>query len=150
MSERVDKAVEIFHPDNCSCSQAMAVAFGPGLGIDEATARAVARGFGGGIAAHGLTCGAVTGAVMMLGVHAGRVEADDKKAKSLAYELARRFSDRFKARHGTIECRELIGVDLSTEAGRKLNAEKKISRRLCPEFVRTAAEIVEELMAPKA
>lgn len=146
MSERVEKAIKIFHPDNCSCSQAMAVAFGPAAGLDEATARAVGRGFGGGISAHGLTCGAVTGAIMVLGVYAGRIEPDDKKAKQKAYELAHEFTRRFKDRHRTITCKELIGLDLSTEEGRKLNSDMKVTRTRCPAFVRTAAEILDDML----
>lgn len=146
MSERVEKAIGIFRPENCSCSQAMAVTFGPTAGLDEVTARAAARGFGGGIAAHGLTCGAVTGAIMVLGVYAGRLEPDDTKAKHKAYELAHAFTKRFTDRHKTITCKELIGLDLSTEAGRKLNGEKKVTRTLCPAYVRTAAEILDEML----
>ena len=60
--------------------------------------------------------------------------------------MAHRFTARFKELHGTIECRDLIGIDLSTEEGRKLNSEKKITRTVCPHYVQTAAEIVEELI----
>lgn len=146
MSKRVEKAVEIFGPHQCSCSQAVVVAYAETAGFDETTAMNAARGFGGGIARHGLTCGAVTGAVMVLGAHAARLAADERNVKDKAYELANTFTARFKARHGTLACKDLIGVDLSTESGQKLNADMKISRRLCPNFVRSAAEIVEELI----
>jgi len=146
LSKRIERATELFGPDKCSCSQAIAVAFASAAGLDETTAMNAARGFGGGIAGHGLTCGAVTGAIMILGVHAAQVTKDEKSAKTKAYELAHQFTSRFLARHETLECKGLIGVDLSTEAGRKLNADMKITRRMCPDFVHTAAEIVEELL----
>lgn len=149
MSKRVERATELFSPDKCSCSQAIAVTFADAVGLEEPTAMGVARGFGGGIAAHGLTCGAVTGAIMVLGVHAARIAKDEKSAKTKAYELAHRFTDRFQARHQTLECKSLIGLDLSTEAGRKLNADMKVTRRLCPDFVRSSAEILEELLQPE-
>jgi C_GCAxxG_C_C family probable redox protein len=124
----------------------MAVAFASAVGFDETAAMNVARGFGGGIARHGLTCGAVTGAIMTLGIRAAKLTKNEKDAKAKAYELAHRFTERFKARHGTIECKELIGVDLSAESGRKLNNDMQITTRMCPDFVRSAAEIVEELL----
>lgn len=146
MSKRVERAVELFGPDKCNCSQAMAVAFASAVGFDETAAKNVARGFGGGIAMHALTCGAVTGAVMTLGIRAAKLAKDEKEAKNKAYEMAHRFTERFKARHGTLGCKELIGVDLSTEAGRKLNADMQVTRRMCPDFVRSAAEILDELL----
>lgn len=146
MSKRVERAVELFGPDKCNCSQAVAVAFASAVGFEETAAMNAGRAFGGGIAGHGLTCGAVTGAVMTLGIRAAKLAKDEKEAKAKAYELAQRFTERFKARHHTLECKALIGVDLSTEAGRKLNADMKITRRLCPDFVRSAAEIVDELL----
>lgn len=146
MSKRVERAVELFGPDKCNCSQAMAVAFASAVGFEETAAMNVARGFGGGIAGHALTCGAVTGAIMTLGIRAAKLAKNEKDAKTMAYEMAHRFTERFKARHGTLGCKELIGVDLSTEAGRKLNADMQITRRMCPDFVRSAAEIVDELL----
>ena len=146
MSKRIKRATELFSPDKCSCSQAIAVAFAGAAGLEETTAMNAARGFGGGIAAHGLTCGAVTGAIMILGVRAAQMTTDEKSAKAKAYELAHQFTCRFQARHQTLECKSLIGLDLSTEAGRKLNADMKVTRRLCPDFVHSAAEILEELL----
>ncbi|MBE0532878.1 MAG: C_GCAxxG_C_C family protein [Rhodospirillales bacterium] len=146
MSRRVERAVELFGPDKCNCSQAMAVAFASAVGLEETAAMNAGRGFGAGIAAHGLTCGAVTGAVMTLGIRAAKLTKNEKDAKTKAYEMAHRFTERFKARHGTLGCKELIGVDLATEAGRKLNADMQITRRLCPNFVRSAAEIVDDLL----
>jgi len=146
MSKRVERATEIFGPHLCNCSQAIAVAFADSVGFDESCAMNAARGFGGGIGRHGRTCGAVTGAVMVLGIHGANLAEDEKQAKSKAYELSQEFFRRFSERHGTLECRDLIGLDLSTEEGRKLNDEKKVTRTLCPNFVQTAAEIVEELI----
>jgi hypothetical protein len=73
-------------------------------------------------------------------------EADQRQARYNTYDLVREVNDRFKARHGTVICRELLGVDLGTEAGRKEVAERKLCSTVCPTFVRDAAEIVEALM----
>ncbi|MBT3360077.1 MAG: C_GCAxxG_C_C family protein [Rhodospirillales bacterium] len=146
MSERIETAIEIFGPENCNCSQAVAVAFGEDVGMEKPMAMDVARGFGGGIGRFGLTCGAVTGALMILGLKVSKDEPDEKKAKAKAYEMAGEFRTKFEARHGTMECKSLVGIDLSTEEGKKLNDEKKITRTLCPDFVRTAAEILDDMV----
>ena len=138
--------MEIFGPENCNCSQAVVVAFSDSVGMDRALAMSVARGFGGGIGRFGLTCGAVTGALMVLGLKVSQIEPDEKKAKDKAYELAGKFRTEFEARHGVMDCKSLVGIDLSTEEGKKLNDEKKITRTLCPDFVRTAAEIVDDMV----
>ena len=132
MSKRIKRADDLFGPEKCSCSQAIAVAFADAAGLEETTAMNAARGFGGGIAGHGLTCGAVTGSIMILGVHAAQITTDEKSAKTRAYELAHQFTSRFLARHQTLECKKLIGVDLSTEAGRKLNADMKVTPPAVP------------------
>jgi iron only hydrogenase large subunit-like protein len=74
-------------------------------------------------------------------------EADQRQARYRTYELAREFNERFKARHETISCRELLaGVDLGTPSGRQEAADKKLFSTLCPVFVRDAAEILEVLL----
>lgn len=146
MSERIEKAVEIFSPDKCNCSQAVACAFGPSVGFDEDAAMGAARGFGGGIGSQALTCGVVTGAVMVLGFRAAELDTENRNPKTKAAELVREFCTRFKARHGTIACKDLIGIDLSTETGQQINKDKKITRENCPGFVRTAAEIVDDMI----
>jgi C_GCAxxG_C_C family probable redox protein len=63
---KVDDAVSLFTA-GCACSQAILATFGPSLGIDRAAAMKVAAGFAGGMRS-GLTCGAATGAIMVLGL----------------------------------------------------------------------------------
>jgi hypothetical protein len=53
---------------------------------------------------------------------------------------------RFEARHGSIVCRELIGVDLSAPDGHRLGAERGVFENLCPGFVADAAQILEEIL----
>jgi len=114
--------------------------------MEQAMAMSVARGFGGGIGRFGLTCGAVTGALMILGLKVTQMEPDEKKAKAKAYELAGEFRNKFESRHGTMDCKSLVGIDLSTEEGQKINKEKEITRTLCPDFVRTASEILDDIV----
>jgi len=130
-----------------NCSQSVFSAFAPQLGLDRVAALKVAGPFGGGMGRMGETCGAVTGALMVIGLKYGQTTSEDKAAKEKSYELVREFVKRFRARNrGCIACRELLGADISTPEGMQKLREKQAFTTMCPKFVRDAAEIVEELL----
>jgi C_GCAxxG_C_C family probable redox protein len=139
---RVERAVSLFE-EGFSCSQAILSTFGPQLGLDRETALKVATAFGGGTGHMGETCGAVTGAFMVIGLKHGRIRAEDEETRDKAYELVAEFVDKFRSRNGSIVCRELLGCDINTPEGLALAREKNV----CPGFVRDAAEIIEEILA---
>ena len=91
-----------------------------------------------------LTCGALTGAVMVLGLAKDHpVEAD---ARELSYEKVRELFQRFEARHGTTVCKELLGADLSTEEGRQKAKEDKLTSKVCPGLVKEVAGILGSIL----
>jgi len=94
----------------------------------------------------GETCGAVTGALMVIGLKYGMTQAKDEAAREQTYKLAQELAARFKERHRSIICRELLGYDLSSPEGRKAAYDKGLFSTLCPQLVRDAAEIVEEIL----
>ena len=94
----------------------------------------------------GEQCGAVTGALMVIGLKYGMTKAKDEGARDKTYELVREFVAKFKSRHGSIRCRELLGCDLSNDEGLTTAREKGLFDTLCPQLVRDAAEILEEIV----
>ena len=142
---KVQVAVTTFG-EGFSCSQAVLSALAPGLGLDRETALRVAGAFGGGMGRMGLTCGAVTGALMVIGLKYGNVEAGDKQAKEKTYAVVREFVERFRSRNGAIACRELLGHDISTPEGMQLIREKGLFASRCPKLVGDAIEIAEGLV----
>jgi len=129
-----------------SCSQAVFSAFGEALGLDRQKALKIAQPFGGGIAQMGLTCGAVTGALLAIGLKYGRTRPEDKDAKEKTYGLVHDLIREFKARHGSIVCRELIGVDLGTPEGHSQAVDRGVFENFCPKYVRDAVEILEKIL----
>jgi C_GCAxxG_C_C family probable redox protein len=127
-----------------NCSQALLAVYGIGLGLNEEAALKIASAFGGGMGRLGETCGAVTGALMIIGLKYGKVEPDEK-AKVKTYELAREFVKKFKARNNSIICKKLIGIDISSNGELEPDAEEIIKVK-CPEYVQNAAEIIEEII----
>lgn len=129
-----------------SCSQAVLAGVSEPLGLDRERALKISQAFGGGMARMGLTCGAVTGAMLAIGLKYGRTRPDDEEAKEKTYRLVHDFIRRFQDRHGSIVCRELIGVDLSTPQGHKLGEERGVFENLCPRLVADAVEILEQIL----
>jgi C_GCAxxG_C_C family probable redox protein len=89
----------------------------------------IATAFGGGFGRKGLVCGCVTGALMAIGLKFGRTDNSQNNAD--AYEVTRKFCDAFEERFGSLFCRELIGIELTTEKGRRIFAEEKIGEEKC-------------------
>jgi C_GCAxxG_C_C family probable redox protein len=138
----VETAVRLFD-GGYSCSQAVFTAFADQLGVRPETAARIAAGFGGGMGRLGETCGAVTGALMVLGARYG---GTDIVAKEETYEMVRVFMDRFNARHGITVCRDLLHCDISTPEGRAEAHEKDLHGSICSNLVRDAAEILEAML----
>lgn len=129
-----------------ACSQSVFSAYAPLFDLDPELALRIAAPFGGGMGRMGEVCGAVTGAFMVLGLKAGNTLAQDRASKEASYDLAREFAERFRRRHRSILCRELLGIDISTSEGLQAARQRGLFKELCPMLVRDSAEIVAELL----
>jgi C_GCAxxG_C_C family probable redox protein len=145
MSDKVEAAVGTFR-EGFNCSQAILSTYGGEFGLEGETALKAASAFGAGMGGLGEVCGAVTGALVVIGLRYGHTEAKDKETKAKIYERARDFAGRFRSRHGALCCRELLGCDLTTAEGMEKARQKGLFTELCPRLVRTAAEILEDVL----
>jgi len=142
-SEDVKQALACFK-EGFNCTQAVLSAYGPQFGLDCESAVRIARAFGSGMGM-GETCGAVTGALMIIGLKHAGLKARSLFSKDRTEGIAREFVVRFKARNGTTVCRELLGCDVSSFGGLKKAKREKHFKKRCPKFVQDAAEILEEI-----
>jgi C_GCAxxG_C_C family probable redox protein len=140
----VSKAVEFFR-GGCACSQAVLAAYAPSYGLSEPQALRVSAGFAGGMRMAG-TCGAVTGAFMVLGLAKCGADCNVVEGRQAAYDAVVAFSKAFRERQGSLTCRELLGCDVSTPEGAAAAREAGLFSTKCVDFVRCAAELVEELL----
>jgi len=145
---RVDKAIACFD-NGFNCSQAVFATYCEQLGLDRETALKLSCGFGGGMGRMAETCGAVSGAFLLIGLKYGKFREDDSTSKERTYNLVREFSDRFKEIHGSIKCKDLLGCDISTPEGRECMNVNGLSETLCSKFVADSAELIEELLELK-
>lgn len=128
------------------CAPAVLSTYSEQLGLGKASALKIACGFGAGIGRMGRTCGAVTGAVMVIGLKHGQVNLADAESREKTYKLVKEFINRFIALHGSIECRELIGYDLSNSGELKSARESGVFQNKCPGFVYDSARILEDVL----
>jgi len=135
-------AVTVFS-QHYNCSQSVFSAFAPQFGLDQETALKLASPFGGGVARRGEVCGAVTGALLALGLARG---ADKPAGKEDIYRLSQEFMRLFEQKHAALLCRDLIATDISTPAGYQAAAEKLVFTTICPVLVQDAVEIVQKLL----
>ena len=129
---------------NCAQSLLLAYALESGLDLDRLVV--AAESFGVGMGRLGETCGAVTGALLIIGLKYGRREVRDAGATETTYSEVSEFKRRFAALNGSIVCRELVGYDIGTAAGMAA-ATGNGAFNGCPRYVRDAARIIAEQMS---
>ncbi len=128
------------------CAPAILSTYSKQFGLDKALALKIACGFGAGIGRMGRTCGAVTGALMVIGLKHGQVNLADQESSQRTYTLVREFINRFITTHGSIECKELIGYDLSDSSELSMARDSGVFQKKCPGFVYDAACILEDVL----
>ena len=133
-----------------NCAQAVFIAFADEMGLDQVTAAKLSSSFGGGMGKMREVCGAVSGALMVLGMMKGNYDPADDKAKAAHYAKVQEFAAQFKAEHETIICRELL-KNLALKKEHTSEPEKRTEEyykvRPCVRFVETAAKTVAEMIA---
>jgi len=142
---KAEEAIRSFS-GNYNCAQSVLSVFSPELGLDRKTSLKVATPFGGGIAHMDELCGAVTGALMVLGLRHGMFKDEDLAAKERTYALCQEFAVKFKSRNSSLKCTQLIGLNLSIPEDYEEAKEEDVFNQVCTKSVRDAVEILEELL----
>jgi C_GCAxxG_C_C family probable redox protein len=142
---RADRAAEL-HAKGANCAQSVVCAFAESYGVDGQAAMRAATGFGGGMGRLASTCGAVTGAFMVLGLAHGMRTPGEAEAKERTYAEVREFAKRFAAKNGNLACRDLLGVDIGTPEGLARARDEKLIATRCPGFILGAVAILEEML----
>jgi C_GCAxxG_C_C family probable redox protein len=128
-----------------SCSQAVLSVYADEHGLSPDAAAKIAAGFGGGMGRMAQTCGAVTGAYMVIGLKHGTATGDPA-AKEKTYLLVRAFAERFRAKNGALACRDLLGCDISTPDGLEKMKSLGLHGKVCTQLVRDACELLDEML----
>ena len=133
-----------------NCAQSVLLAYASELHYSTELAQKIAAGFGGGMGKTQQTCGAVTGAIMVLGILRGEVAGDNEELKNESYRSVRTLMKDFHDRYGTTRCSELTGCDLNTPEGSARFREENMMENICAGCVEEAVRILESLKPGKA
>ncbi|MEI7810938.1 MAG: C-GCAxxG-C-C family protein [Ignavibacteria bacterium] len=143
--DKSEDAVEKFM-SGFNCSQSVFSTYSEKLGLDSQTALKVACPFGAGMAYSGETCGAVTGALMLIGLKYGKYSLDDLAAKEKTYSLTHKFIEEFRKQYGSLKCSDLLGYDMTKPEEREVVLADSINKVTCPKYVQNASELIEKLL----
>ncbi|MFX1411560.1 MAG: C-GCAxxG-C-C family protein, partial [Promethearchaeota archaeon] len=129
----IEKAIFSFRGD-FNCAQSILSSYSNQYGLDRDTALRLATGFGGGMGRMQNTCGAVSGAFMVIGLRYGRGINNDNEAREKTYQVIREFSNRFQEIHGSIICKELLGCDINTPEGKDFYDRNNFFEKKCFQY----------------
>lgn len=125
------------------CAESVLGAVAEARGIDSALVPAIATGLCSGLARTGNTCGAVSGAVMAIGLACGRRTPGDRVDE--AYGLSRQFMVDFAKRYGSTNCTELLGCHLGTPEGYQHFKDRQLGKR-CRQYTGAAYDMALDLV----
>jgi C_GCAxxG_C_C family probable redox protein len=141
-SDPASVAVEHFE-QGFNCAQAVFLAFASQHCMDEVTALKLASPFGGGVSRRGEICGAVSGALLALGLVRGSATHQGKEA---TYLVGQEFLLKFESMHNALRCSDLLGYDISLPEAREKARQAGVFKTKCPLLVRDAVMIVRAMI----
>jgi C_GCAxxG_C_C family probable redox protein len=127
-----------------NCAQSVLKPFVKELGASEFEVMRLSAGFGAGMGRMQQTCGAVTGAYMVLGLKYGKQQPDDE-SKDKVIQLMQEFNEKFTQINGSESCRELLKVDLKTPEGQDSFEKQGLHEKVCTKCVESSVSLLEEI-----
>lgn len=144
METHTKKAEDLFK-QGYNCSQAVLGAYSEELGIDFKTLMQLSSSFGGGMGRLREVCGAVSAMFMIAGLKKGYFLPTDNEGKKNHYKLIQELAKKFKEKHQTIICRELLNLmEKESNPTPAERTEQYYKTRPCIKFVQEACNIVDE------
>lgn len=143
INKNTELAVENFMA-GCNCAQTMVKTYSGHNEAETELFLKLAQPFGGGIARTGSICGAVSGALMAIGLK--YTNFSNPALKTLVVSLCNKFMDEFKNANCSLICKELLGEDISTEAGHTAIKEKGLREKVCRNLIFSSSEILNKIM----
>ena len=128
-----------------NCSQSIVLAFADMLPVKEKDLLKMASSFGGGMGRLREVCGAVSGMFMVAGFLYGYDGPETGEVKADHYARIQELARRFEEEHGTIICREMLGLNVKHDVPvPEARTKEYYKKRPCPEIIGDAAEILEQ------
>ena len=145
MNLKKDTAIDSFQ-SGYNCAQSVLKAFSEDLNLNEAQALNMASGFGAGMGRLQETCGAVTGAFMVIGLYNSLAFQLNENRNDITTKMIQEFQIRFKAKHGTTACKELLNCDLNTDEGQSMFQEKNLHKKVCQKCITDTVDLLVDVV----
>ncbi len=143
---RVQNAVRLFE-SGYNCAQSVFAAYADLFGMDKQTALKMSSAMGAGVGRMREVCGVVSSMAMLAGLKEGNADPEDEEAKAHIYGLVRLMSTEFKKQHGTIICRELLGIEGMEESAKpSVRTPEFYASRPCRKLIAHGANIIEDTL----
>ena len=126
-----------------NCSQSILMAFSDLLPLEPAMLEKLGSSFGGGMGRLREVCGSVSGIFMVFGMLYGYEGPQKGPEKMQHYTHIQALAEEFKAKFGSIVCRELLNKPQSAENPKPdERTDEYYKKRPCKELIGAAAEIL--------
>jgi C_GCAxxG_C_C family probable redox protein len=139
-----EKAKERFGEGGLFCAESVLAALADEEGIVSPLIPRIATGFCSGIARTSDICGAVSGAVMALGLVFGR--DNENQSHEIVYQKVQQFLKAFKDRFTSINCFELTGCNFNTVEGHQIFYQNGVIEK-CRQYTGIAAGLAAKIIA---
>jgi C_GCAxxG_C_C family probable redox protein len=136
-----EKAVKLFD-SGFNCAESVLLALSEEFGQTNTVIPRIATGFGAGVGRSGNVCGALSGAVMAIGLKIGCDKAEEKEKRNATYESVQLMIKAFEKEFESIQCKKLTRCDLKTQRGREKYQTQGFRKNLCPKFVAWCTDYV--------
>jgi len=142
--ETIQQKAAALHASGSNCAQAVLCAFSGEFDFDFAQAHRFTTCMGAGLGRRQLLCGAVSGGALALGAALGNDSGADLATKERCYGIVADYIATIEAEFGCSDCRGLLGVDISTEAGRAEVKALGLGSKVCDRIISRSVELVEQ------
>lgn len=134
---KIDTALKKFN-NGYNCCQSILTAYKNYLDISEKQAIKISSGFGGGMQ-KGEVCGAVTGAIMIIGLHYNN-------KTDLVKNKVKQFLDTYEKQQGSVLCKDILAYDISNENDYKIIKQKNLFKTKCPQAIKNSILVLETVL----
>lgn len=138
------EAKEIFGK-GLNCAQSVLYVYGKEVFKEDISALRLASAFGAGISYRGEMCGAVSGALMVIGLRYGYTDKTIETDKENLFRISGEFIDMFEKQNGSVICNKLVGCEINTPEGLQYARQMDLFRDVCPMLVGKASEILDHI-----
>jgi C_GCAxxG_C_C family probable redox protein len=144
--ENTIKIAESLAEQSFLCSEAVFKALAESQNIQSKHIPKIATGFAAGVGRSGELCGAITGAILGLGLKFGRNKPKDLPFEKSPHWYSTEFVNQIKKKQWKITCKDILELDLSETEDRKIYNQLDHWNTTCREIIKDSTALAWDLL----